>query len=163
MKLSIYRLQQILKAIDNQHVKVGRLASLCTGCLNPQETSLVLISVRGWVNTRTTGQPEGLSQWKIPLIPLGIDSVTIWLVAQCLNLLYHRICPYEAWNTSNACDVYTLLNILAYVSNSFAQIYPVSHSRIKTEGVWNFGLHSEVTWMATWKHFILFSHWNFPT
>ena len=37
----------------------------------PQEISLVLISVRGWVDPRTTVGTEKLSQWKIPMIPIG--------------------------------------------------------------------------------------------
>jgi hypothetical protein len=68
---------------DNWHMKVVRLSVLYTGHLNPHpEISLVLISVRGWVNSRATVRPKGSSQWKIPIIPSGIKPTTFQLVAQ---------------------------------------------------------------------------------
>jgi hypothetical protein len=61
---------------------------------SPQEIFLVLISVRGWVDTRATVRPEGLCQWKIPMTPSGMEPATcrfvvpLYIPVHCIKWIF---------------------------------------------------------------------------
>jgi hypothetical protein len=80
---------------ENRHIKVVRLSVIGTARLYPQEIFLELISLTGWVNPMATVRLDRLCQWKIPMIPSGIEPATFRLVAQCLNQLRHCVPPYN--------------------------------------------------------------------
>ena len=52
---------------------------------------LVLISLKDWVNPKTTARPEVLSLWRIPMTLSGIETATFRLVGHWLNQLRHRL------------------------------------------------------------------------
>ena len=74
------------------------------GRLHPQEIQLGLISVMGGVDSRAIVRPEGLSQLKIPMIPLGIEPATCRIEAQCLKQVRQRVTSrlYIAYNEISA-------------------------------------------------------------
>ena len=69
----------------------GKVVSLMHRPPLPPRSIVVLISVRGWVDRRAIVRSEGLCQWKIPTAPLGIETATFRLTAQCLNQLRYGV------------------------------------------------------------------------
>jgi len=70
-------------------MKAFRFSALHIGHLYLQETFLVLISFKGWIDSRAIMRPEGLRQWQIPVTPSGIETMTLRFIAQCLNQMHH--------------------------------------------------------------------------
>jgi hypothetical protein len=72
-------------------MKVARLWALRTGYLYPQETFLVLFSVRGWVDPKAIVRPEGLSMRKSVLhlfMPYIFPELSVVYKELCINVLY---------------------------------------------------------------------------
>jgi hypothetical protein len=67
-----------------------RLSALRAGRPLPPGIFLVLISVRGWVDSRAIVRLQGLGKLKISS-STGFDPATIRLVAQCLHQLRYRV------------------------------------------------------------------------
>jgi hypothetical protein len=60
-------------------------SALRSGLPSPPGKFLVLISVRGWVDTRAIVRLEGLDQLKNPMASSGIEPATFWLVEWASN------------------------------------------------------------------------------
>jgi len=67
------------------------MSALSTGRLYPQEVFMVLISVRGWVDSRTIVRPEGLCQWTFSVTPAEIEPATSCLIMQCPHTILSDI------------------------------------------------------------------------
>jgi hypothetical protein len=79
--------------LDNHQLKVSMLLSLRTGRPYLHGIPQVIISTRGWVDSRAIVRPEAFNECKIPMTTSGIVPATFRLVAKCLNHLLYRVLP----------------------------------------------------------------------
>jgi len=84
--------------IPRQHMKVVMLSALRTGTIySPPPSRQPWYSLL--LQSESTLAPECSQKnksMKIPMTPSGIDPVTFWLVAKCLNQLHDRLHPQTA-------------------------------------------------------------------
>jgi hypothetical protein len=124
-----------------------RLSALRTGRPLPPGRFLVLISVRGWINSRAVVRLEGLGHLKNPITSSGVEPATFRLVTYCLNHSY----------TCSECLLFLqIASEMMYCGNEFlfltahsgnassSRCNPVLHKTatfcwIKSVGGWTFG------------------------
>ena len=70
-----------------------RLSNLRTGSLYSQESSMVLVSVGGWLDPRVIVRPERVSQWKITMTSSRFEPAIFLPVRQCrYNFKLNNLC-----------------------------------------------------------------------
>jgi hypothetical protein len=74
---------------------------------------------RFWVNPRALVRPEGLYQRKIPLTPLGIETATSRLIAQCLNQMRHGVPRSFSMKQKNGHLMWRCLSVFDLVRRIF--------------------------------------------
>jgi hypothetical protein len=88
-------------------------SALCADRLLPPGKFMILISVRGWADTRDIIRVEILRQLKNSMTLSGIEPVTFLLAAQWLNQLRHGVPPninlVRAWIDDYAEDMINTL------------------------------------------------------
>jgi hypothetical protein len=78
---------------DNLDIKWLVCLPYAPVAFSPKEIFLVFISLRSWVDFRTTGRPEVLQQRKISMITSRIQILTFRHVAHCVKQTHQRVRP----------------------------------------------------------------------
>jgi hypothetical protein len=130
--------------------------ALRAGRPSPPRRFLVIISVRGWVNSRAMVRLEGLGQLKKKSTSSGLEPATFQLVAKCLNELRYRVPPVKPLGTSsNHCalkgEYRRFLQPRRHVASSHMHIVKLSsHVRgSRCQEVWDSLLQSTVVTIRT--------------
>lgn len=160
MRLSVYRPWQILMAVDSRHMHSGKLViSVYWPPLPPGDIPATYFCLR-------LSHPQGQRAAKRFK---SMNNTGYSIGNQICNHLVCSTMPQPALpphipiqSLEHLAILVMLILCLTYLHTYqilLSQIYPVCHS-IMTVYIWNFGLHSEMTWLTTWKHSIPFSHCN---
>jgi hypothetical protein len=108
----------------------ARLSALSAGRPLPPGRFLVLISVRGWVDSRAIVRLEGLGELNNPVTSSRIEPATFWLVALYLNQLtlprapvhmctktftqFRWVCYTEIFSMSNVKNTHFIYNSVTF-------------------------------------------------
>ena len=125
---------QEIKVDSFQHIKVVRLSALGTGRFTPQKIFLLLIPLRGWIDARVIVWPEGLFQWKMPMVSSEIEPATCRLLGKCINQLRH-LKAVVSLDTSRNCHV-IVQNVMEHIRKGAARVriwVKYQHSSWRTE------------------------------